>query len=149
MAPADPDHPQGRRVVRFAARRAGNRIPSILASAYHDPERLTEQMSDAYRLPLRADDWDLGFAHFLSAPRQSVDRERLRDLALPVLAITGDNDTWVDPDDTVGLAQLIPSSRLEIVPDCGHVVHEECPDSFLGAVEAWVDNDLRTATENC
>lgn len=130
--------PQGRRVVRFAARRAGDRVPSILASAYHDPERLTDQMTDAYRLPLRADDWDLGFAHFVAAPRQNVDRDLLHDLDLPVLVITGADDTWVDPDETVAVAGMIPGSMLQVVPDCGHVVHEECPDHFIGALGDWL-----------
>jgi pimeloyl-ACP methyl ester carboxylesterase len=130
--------PQGRRVVRFAARRAGDRIPSILASAYHDPERLSDEMTDAYRLPLRADAWDLGFAHFVAAPRQNVDRAGLEDLELPVLVITGADDTWVDPDETVAMAETIPDSMLQVVSDCGHVVHEECPDAFLRAVEAWL-----------
>jgi pimeloyl-ACP methyl ester carboxylesterase len=130
--------PQGRRVVRFVARRAGDRIPSILASAYHDPDRLTVQMTDAYRLPLRADDWDLGFAHFVAAPRSTVDHDLLQDLELPVLVITGDDDTWVDPDETIALAAMIPDSTLQIVPDCGHVVHEECPSVFIRALEGWV-----------
>lgn len=134
--------PQGRRVIRFAARRAGNRIPSILASAYHDPSRLTEQMTDTYQLPLRADGWDAGFAHFVAAPRQSVDRDRLQDLALPVLVVTGDDDTWVDSDETVALATKIPDATLQVVSDCGHVVHEECPDAFLQALEDWLAESL-------
>jgi pimeloyl-ACP methyl ester carboxylesterase len=104
-------------------------------------------MTDAYRLPLRAHDWDLGFAHFVAAPRQYVDRERLQDLELPVLVITGADDTWVEPDETVAVAGLIPDSMLQVVPDCGHVVHEECPDAFLDSVEVWYQSELEPTTE--
>lgn len=130
--------PQGRRLTRFVARRMANRIPSILQSAYHEPGRVTEEMLDAYRLPLRAENWDLGLAHFVAAPRETIPLERLEQLDLPVLVVTGDDDRWVATEDTVRLASRIPGSTLVVVPDCGHVVHEECPDGFQRAVGDWL-----------
>jgi pimeloyl-ACP methyl ester carboxylesterase len=130
--------PQGRRLTRFVARRMASRIPSILESAYHDPRRVTRQMIDAYRLPLGAENWDQGLAHFVAAPRESIPLDRLEQLNLPVLVVTGDDDRWVATEDTVGLASRVPGSTLVVVPDCGHVVHEECPDAFQRAVRDWL-----------
>jgi 2-succinyl-6-hydroxy-2,4-cyclohexadiene-1-carboxylate synthase len=61
---------------------------------------------------------------------------RLGELSMPVLLIAGKND-----EKFVQLAQrmhtLIPTSRLEIVPNSGHTVHLEQPSQFIRLVTAF------------
>lgn len=130
--------PQGRRVVRFVGRRAADRVDQLVQSAYHDPTRITEDALDGYRQPFGADAWDIGLAHFTAAAHLDSIRDRLAELSQPLLVVTGGEDTWVPTDESVELAGGLPASELVVIPDCGHVSHEECPGSFLEAVSGWV-----------
>jgi pimeloyl-ACP methyl ester carboxylesterase len=49
----------------------------------------------------------------------------------PVLLVWGDDDRLIPPAYGTRLAELIPGARLEIVPDCGHVVWFEKPGELL------------------
>jgi pimeloyl-ACP methyl ester carboxylesterase len=49
----------------------------------------------------------------------------------PVLLVWGDDDRLIPPAYGARLAELIPGARLEIVPDCGHVVWFEKPGELL------------------
>ena len=132
--------PQGERVVRFVGRRTADRVDQLLQSAYHDPTRITEDILDGYRQPFGADAWDIGLAHLTAAPRLDSIRDRLAELSQPLLVITGGKDTWVPTEETVKLAVDLSESELVVIPDCGHVSHEECPGSYLEAVTRWVVN---------
>lgn len=130
--------PQGRRVVRFAGRRSSGRIEQLLASAYHDPARVTLEILEGYRQPFSADDWDVGLAHFVAAPRLAGLEGRMGDLDMPLLILTGGNDTWIPTRDTIELAEGLAAADLVVVPECGHVAHEECTAEFLDAVLGWL-----------
>ncbi len=130
--------PQGQRVFRFVARRAVDRMDQLLESAYHDPYRITEEIRESYLLPSMARDWDRGLALFAAAPGLPIRMSRLPELDVPVLVITGDDDEWVDPKQTVALASAIPGAKLEVIGECGHLVHEECPAALLEVVQGWL-----------
>jgi pimeloyl-ACP methyl ester carboxylesterase len=61
--------------------------------------------------------------------------ERLSELKVPVLVITGDDDRIVPTEQSVRLASEIPGAKLAVLPGCGHVPHEECPEAFLDALK--------------
>ena len=54
---------------------------------------------------------------------------------------------WPDDDKIVPRAQAeryaerIPGARLEIVPDCGHAMHLERPDTYNDLVRAFVGGE--------
>ena len=56
----------------------------------------------------------------------------------PALVITGDSDAVVPVSDSQRLDSELPNSELVILPSCGHVPHEECPEAFEEAVDAWL-----------
>ncbi|HSJ29023.1 MAG TPA: alpha/beta hydrolase [Acidimicrobiia bacterium] len=130
--------PQGQRLVRFAARRAAERMPWVLPDTYHDPTKLEDQILAAYRRPLGVRDWDIGFARFVAARPVAGLRRRLDDLQVPTLVITGDDDRWIPTDESISLSTEIAGSTLVVTPECGHVVHEECPQQFVDAVTRWL-----------
>jgi pimeloyl-ACP methyl ester carboxylesterase len=130
---------QGQRILRFAGRKAAARIEEILRSAYHDPSLVTEQTLEGYLEPLRADDWDVGLAMLTAASRLGSTRQGVARLRIPILLVTGEDDTWVPATDTSALAARMPSADLAIIPGCGHVAHEECPDGFVEAVIDWLE----------
>lgn len=55
---------------------------------------------------------------------------RLHEIRRPVLVITGAEDTTVQPGIQKKLASGIPGARHEVVPEAGHAISVECPDTF-------------------
>lgn len=53
---------------------------------------------------------------------------RLGQVAQPALVLWGRQDRVLDPESAPKLAAALPASRLEWVPDCGHVAHLEQPE---------------------
>jgi pimeloyl-ACP methyl ester carboxylesterase len=130
--------PQMRHVGPLIARRIQAWGTDFARSAWHDPERITPEVREGYLKPLRAENWDRALWELTRASRASDLPERLSELALPCLVITGDDDRIVPAEQSVRLAQELPDAVLVIAPDCGHVPHEECPGIFLTAVEEFL-----------
>jgi pimeloyl-ACP methyl ester carboxylesterase len=66
--------------------------------------------------------------------------KRLSELKLPVLVITGDDDRIVPTQSSIRLAGELPNARLVVIPNCGHVPHEECPQAFMQAVAEFLNS---------
>ena len=49
---------------------------------------------------------------------------------MPTLIVWGEHDTWISPSNAPKLNQDIAGSQLAIIPDAGHVPHEEKPAEF-------------------
>ncbi len=132
--------PQMRHLGPLIARAMAERIPQLLPSAWHDPSKVTDEILAGYQKPLQASDWDRGLWEYTLASRLPYDLSaRLGELGdLPVLVMTGDNDTWVPTAQSLRLAQEIPGAELSVLPACGHVPQEECPEPWLDAVRAFV-----------
>jgi pimeloyl-ACP methyl ester carboxylesterase len=59
---------------------------------------------------------------------------RLAEFNLPVLVVTGDTDRIVPTEQSLQLAEELPDASLSVIPQAGHVPHEERPDLFMQAV---------------
>jgi pimeloyl-ACP methyl ester carboxylesterase len=57
---------------------------------------------------------------------------------VPVLVITGDDDRIVPTESSIRLSGELPGSELVVIPQCGHVPQEECPEAFLAAVNGFL-----------
>jgi len=134
--------PQMMRVGPVLARSiSGPQGDSFIQSAWHDPARLTEEILEGYRKPLRMDNWDRALWEFTLAGSGSEDlAPRLGELSVPVLVVTGDDDRIVPTAESVRLGGEIPGATLVVFPACGHVPQEECPVEFLAAVQPFVSS---------
>ena len=134
--------PQMDRLGPFFARSlAGEQGDEFLRTAWHDPGKITPEIMAGYRKPLRSANWDRALWEFTKAGSGSEDlTPRLVELRLPVLVITGDDDRIVPTADSVRLGDEIPGAKLVVLPDCGHVPHEECPAPFLQAVNEFIQS---------
>ena len=83
--------------------------------------------------------WDRALWEMTAASAPSGLPDRLKELGLPVLVITGDDDRIVPTEQSVKLAKKLPNAQLVVVPACGHVPQEECPQAVLGAIETFLD----------
>ncbi len=132
--------PQVRRLgpllVRTLLMRSGERA---LEAAWYDPTQIIPADIEGYAVPLRADNWDRALWELALASRR-VDTDRLSEIHVPTLIITGENDTIVPPENSVRLAQELPDAHLVMLSECGHLPHEERPEAFLVAVEAFINS---------
>lgn len=102
-------------------------------SAWHDPEAISPEVWEGYLRPLRAEHWDRALYEFALASRRLDLPQRLDELVLPTLVVTGDDDRIVPAQESVQLANELPNAALVVLPECGHVPQEECPGPFLDA----------------
>jgi pimeloyl-ACP methyl ester carboxylesterase len=66
---------------------------------------------------------------------------RLHRISAPTLVVWPDDDRIVPRAQSERYAQRIPGARLEIVPDCGHAMHMERPDTYNDLVRAFVEGE--------
>lgn len=130
--------PQVDRLGPLLARQIETRGDAFLEGAWHDPGKLTSEDRAGYREPLRVENWDLALWEFTKASNQPDLAKSIRDITLPSLVISGDDDRVVPVASSVRLAEELPNAELVIIPDCGHVPHEECPQPVLDAMGAFL-----------
>lgn len=59
-------------------------------------------------------------------------------LSMPVLVITGDDDTLISWENSRRLAERIPGSELVVLPGAGHDFPTERPDEVAALLGGWV-----------
>jgi pimeloyl-ACP methyl ester carboxylesterase len=127
--------PQARRLGLLIVRELlAQRGDALIRSAWHDPRLVDAETIAGYRKPLRVENWDQALWELVVAGRPSRIDDRLEEITVPVLVITGDDDRLVPPDQSQRLARALPDARFVILPNCGHVPQEECPEAFMQAV---------------
>lgn len=112
----------------------------LIEKAWYDPSKITQATWDGYTKPLQADNWDLALWNFTMASQPSDLSERLSEFTLPVLVITGDTDRIVPTGNSIRLAEELPNAKLVVIPQAGHVPHEEQPGLFMQAVDEFLKN---------
>lgn len=130
--------PQMDRLGPLFVRSISTRGMDLLTTAWHDPEAITPEINAGYRKPLQAENWDVGLWQLTKTSRASDMADRLGELQMPVLVVTGDDDRIVPTDESIRLAGEISGAELVVFENCGHVPQEECPGVFLGAVKPFL-----------
>ncbi len=106
---------------------------------WYDPSRQTPAVLEGYRRPMRAVNWDQALWEYARAYDTSDLREKLRDITVPVLVITGDSDRIVPREASEAVAAEIPHAHLVVIPHTGHLPHEEAPEIFLQTVTTFLE----------
>lgn len=130
--------PQMRHLGPLVARQIQVRGPELVELAWHDPSKITPEIEVGYQKPLHVADWDRALWELTLASRESGLAERLGEFDLPVLVITGDDDRIVPTEQSIRLAGELPNAQLVVIPQCGHLPHEERPDEFMQAVTSFL-----------
>ncbi len=60
------------------------------------------------------------------------------EITSPVLLLWGREDTWIPLEKGEILHTLIPNSLLEIIPDAGHLVIEEHPETLVNKIRSFL-----------
>ena len=136
--------PQMRRLGPLIARRIRDWGRDFGRSAWHDPTKMPADYWENYERPLQAQNWDRALWELTRASRRIDFPARFDELTMPILVITGDDDRIVPTEDSIRLADELPTANLAIMPNCGHVPHEECPAAFLSAVASFWEEEIST-----
>ena len=107
--------------------------------AWHDPSKITPEIREGYRLPLKAENWDRALWEFTAASERRDLPARLTEIHMPVLVVTGDDDRIVPTRDSLRLADELPGADLAVIEDAGHLPHEEQPGEFMRVLSTWLE----------
>lgn len=134
--------PQFERIGPVLMRQLGGQPgDDFLRSSWADPTRMDDAVFEAYRRPLRANDWDRALWELVKASAEPDLADRLAEVRVPVLIVHGLQDSVVpvaqSRDLVADLVNVPGGARLVELDGCGHLPHEECPDAFRAAVESW------------
>ena len=116
---------------------SGSQGDQFLGRAWHDPSKITDEMIEGYRKPLQV---EIGMLPCGSTPLVTDPglAERLTEISVPTLVITGDDDRIVPTELSVRLSEEIPGASLVLVQNCGHVPQEECPQAVIEAISSFI-----------
>jgi pimeloyl-ACP methyl ester carboxylesterase len=115
----------------------------LLELAFHDANRAPAELRLGYQKTFQVTNWDLALWELTKATHPTDIANQLHTLSVPTLVLTGDDDRIVDPELSRQLADDIPGATFKIIPDCGHLPHEERPSLFLEAVQIFAADILK------
>jgi pimeloyl-ACP methyl ester carboxylesterase len=133
-----------RQVVVFAPRKLQAAL--VLRYAYHRPAKISWDDINAYAAPLAqpgARHALLATADQLVPPEGDALVEAYRSISVPALLLFGAHDRIVPSWVGTRLHAALPASQLVVVPDAGHIPHEETPDAVVPVVEGFLGDVYR------
>jgi len=113
----------------------------ILTSSFYDSEKLTKEVVNGYTAPMDNNFWKVSLWRFMTSSQKNQIRRNLWRLDLPVLVITGDHDRIVKVEDTFKVAERIVGHSIYLVPNTGHLAHEEDPGDFLRVTQRFIEKN--------
>jgi len=116
-------HAADRSVVERLIRNTGSTIDDEGLNLYAKLVRSPGHVSAALSMMAT---WDLS----------ELERDLPR-LAMPMLLLTGAEDHTVPPGESRRVQSLVPQSELVLLPDLGHLAHEERPDDVADRMVAF------------
>ena len=122
----------------FARGRVAEVIEPNVGLAFHPINAQRRELVDAYlEFVLRA-----GSEQLIRQNRAVIGRPdatlHLPVLRCPLLVVCGDSDQLTPPERSRLIASLVPQARLEILPQCGHMLTMERPDLVNPMLADWL-----------
>lgn len=132
------DLPQVQHLGPLLARAIGG-SESFLASTWTEPGAMPPERMAMSLIHTKVRNWDLGLWSYLEDWRTPDMAPVVARLSHPLLIVSGTEDAIVPIEDSHRLHDSVPGSVLTLLPECGHVPQEECPNAYLRAVSEWLD----------
>jgi pimeloyl-ACP methyl ester carboxylesterase len=85
-------------------------------------------------------------ASYIAAARHLIPTDhgevisRIASIEVSTLIIWGERDKAINVSNAHKFARDVKTSRLVVLPNCGHIPHEECPVDTASAIEAFIAN---------
>ncbi|GMH33529.1 hypothetical protein BSKO_01363 [Bryopsis sp. KO-2023] len=112
--------------------------------AWYDTSKLTNEVVQLYKAPLRIHGWDSALCEYTKVRRQ-VNRQQIGELkrrviGLPTMVVTGDKDRLVPQEVASNIAEDLKADHMSVLPECGHISHEEQPEMLLEVLVGFVEH---------
>jgi pimeloyl-ACP methyl ester carboxylesterase len=112
-------------------------IPKVLARSSH--EARPDLVDGALRMMRKMSPQDIAqVQRGMAARPDSV--ETLKTINVPVLLVTGDEDTLTGANEAELMRQHIPGSQMRVIPKAGHYSAWEQPDHAARTLRQFLDN---------
>jgi len=109
-------------------------LPQTIQREWFDQAKLTDEIKQEPLKIFKIKNWDRAFYELTFAPAYPELRPLLPQLSVPVFIIAGEEDRLIRAWYFEAISQEIPNARLSLLPKCGHVPQEECPNEFMDEV---------------
>ncbi len=109
-------------------------LESAISLAWYDSSTFTEKDRYYYRKPLEIEGWEIALQLFTVSQRPHSYTDRLQEIKVPVLYLTGSEDRIIAPELTESYASATPGAVLNVIALCGHLAHEEKTEAFIASV---------------
>jgi pimeloyl-ACP methyl ester carboxylesterase len=133
--------PQVTRLGPLLARGIGSSEAFVKATWAH-PEAMSAERLAKTLSHTGVEGWDSSLFAYLQTWVTPDMAPIIAEVSQPTLVITGDSDTVVPVEDSERLHEAVAGSEYAVLPDCGHVPQEECPEIYAEAVLGWIDSQL-------
>lgn len=130
--------PQMRHLGPLMMRDYQESLPNTIQREWYDQTKLTDGIKQTYLNILEIKNWDRAFYELTFAPAYPELRPLLPQLAVPTFIIAGAEDRLIRSWYFEAISQEIPAP-LVLLPQCGHVPQEECPESFMEEVAKFLE----------
>ena len=132
--------PQVRHLGPLMVRDYQETLPNTIDREWYDKSKLTEEIKQEYLNLLKIKNWDRAFYELTFAPAYPELRPLLPQLTAPALIVAGQEDRLIRSWYFEAIASEIPNAKLHLIPACGHVPQEECPEPFMDAVTKYLES---------
>jgi pimeloyl-ACP methyl ester carboxylesterase len=132
--------PQMRHVGQLMMRDYQESLPNTIQREWFDQTKLTAQIKKEPLKIFKIKNWDRAFYELTFAPAYPELRPLLPQLTVPVFIIAGAEDRLIRSWYFEAISTEIPNASLSLIPNCGHVPQEECPDEFMKEVVNYLQN---------
>ena len=99
----------------------------FLKRSYHDPSIVDEKVMDEIMLGARSEGYMTGTTSMLNKFYDANEAEQMNRVNNPTLIVFGLEDRNKSMEEALQLKNGFRNSKLELIKDAGHYVHEESP----------------------
>ncbi|MCC6987154.1 MAG: alpha/beta hydrolase [Anaerolineales bacterium] len=131
--------PQMRHLGPLLMRDYQESLPLTVERGWHDQDKLTDDIRQRHLQVLTIKNWDRAFYELTFAPAYPELRPLLPELTVPALVVAGREDRLIRSWYFEAIAAEMPAAQVELIPNCGHVPQEECPEPFMEIVLDYLE----------
>ncbi len=103
------------------------------------PSRIDDEMLKHRTRLTRSDTGPEVYLRHQAAIMARIDsRPFLKDIRVPTMVLSGDEDRLISNEYSREMADLIPGAKLEIIAHCGHLSSMEQPEAVSDALAGWL-----------
>ncbi len=132
----------GKLMIPFFSR---NLVHQTIKKIYYDPEKITEDLIDAYWLPYQMEggrEATIDILHSFDPDLLQQLRQSYAKMEMPILLVWGEQDEWIPLSHLAHLLKDFSHVEQVTIPFCGHAPQEEKPDEVNPQITQFLRKHL-------